>query len=480
MVYWGHAVNSQTRLPEMKKAMEKLDLMVVVDPVPTFASIIPDRKDGIYLLPSTTQFETSGSVTASNRSLQWRDRVFKPWFEAKVDHEIMYLFAKKLGFDKEMFKHIEVKNNEPVVEDITREYNRGMWTIGYTGQSPERLKAHMANQHLFDPTTLKAKGGPVNGDYYGLPWPCWGTAEMKHPGTPILYDTSKPVAEGGLTFRARFGVAYKGESILADGSYSKDSELKDGYPEFTVAMLKKLGWDKDLTAEERAAIEKVAGAKPVMTAPGATPDAAALADYDKKIGGINWKVDLSGGIQRVAIKHGCAPFGNAKARTMVWTFPDPIPIHREPLYTPRRDLLPKYQTYTDRKAWRLPTLYASIQKVDHSKQFPTILTSGRLVEYEGGGDEFALQQVARRTAAGHVLRDQPGRRRQARRQGRRQGLGALTGRRQGSGHRAGDAARRRRASPSCRSTSAAIGRARTCARNIPRATTPMCWAKPPT
>ena len=45
------------------------------------------------------------------------------------------------------------------------------------------------------------------------------------------------------------------------------------------------------------------------------------------------------------------------------------------------------QTYTDRKAWRLPTLYASIQKVDHSKEFPTILTSGRLVEYEGGGDE---------------------------------------------------------------------------------------------
>jgi formate dehydrogenase major subunit len=363
MVYWGHAVNSQTRLPEMKKAMEKLDLMVVIDPVPTFAAIIPDRKDGIYLLPSTTQYETSGSVTASNRSLQWRDRVFKPWFEAKVDHEIMYLFAVKLGFDKEMFKHIEVKNNEPVVEDITREYNKGMWTIGYTGQSPERLKAHMANQQYFDPTTLKAKGGPVDGDYYGLPWPCWGTAEMKHPGTPVLYDTSKSVAEGGLTFRARFGVEHNGTSLLAEGSYSVGSEIKDGYPEFTMAMLMKLGWDADLTAEEKAAIDKVAKEK------------------------TNWKVDLSGGIQRVAIKHGCAPFGNAKARTIVWQFPDPTPLHREPLYTPRRDLVAKYPTYTDRKAWRLPTLYASIQKVDHSKQFPTILTSGRLVEYEGGGDE---------------------------------------------------------------------------------------------
>src|SRR3546814_16063326 len=39
------------------------------------------------------------------------------------------------------------------------------------------------------------------------------------------------------------------------------------------------------------------------------------------------------------------------------------------------------------KFWRVPTLYASIQEKDFSKDFPIILTSGRLVEYEGGGDE---------------------------------------------------------------------------------------------
>jgi formate dehydrogenase major subunit len=363
MVYWGHAVNSQTRLPEMKKAMEKLDLMVVVDPVPTFAAVIPDRQDGIYVLPASTQFETHGSVTASNRSLQWRDKVFEPAFEAKPDQDIMYLFAKKFGFDKEMFKHIKVDSGKPNVEDITLEFNRGMWTIGYTGQSPERLKKHMANQATFDKVTLRANGGPCDGDYYGLPWPCWGTAALNHPGTPNLYDTSKPVSEGGLTFRARFGVERNGQNLLAEGSYSAGSELKDGYPEFTMAMLKKLGWDKDLTPEERAVIEKTGGDN------------------------CNWKIDLSGGIQRVAIKHECAPFGNAKARTVVWTFPDPVPLHREPLYSPDREMVAKYPTYTDRKAWRLPTLYASIQKNDHSKNFPTILTSGRLVEYEGGGDE---------------------------------------------------------------------------------------------
>jgi formate dehydrogenase major subunit len=130
-----------------------------------------------------------------------------------------------------------------------------------------------------------------------------------------------------------------------------------------MAVLKKLGWDGDLTDDEKAAIEKVAGDK------------------------TNWKTDLSGGIQRVAIKHGCAPFGNAKARTVVWTFPDPVPLHREPLYTPRRDLVGDYPTYADKQAYRLPTLYESIQKQDFSGDYPIILTSGRLVEYEGGGDE---------------------------------------------------------------------------------------------
>jgi len=363
MVLWGHAPNSQTRMLEMKEAMEKLDLLVVVDPFPTVSAVLHDRKDGAYLLPATTQFETRGSVTASNRSLQWREKVIEPLFDSKVDHEIMKLFSDKFGFTDRMFRNIAIEGDEPVVEDITHEFNRGMWTIGYTGQSPERLKKHMANQHHFDKTTLRAVGGPCDGDIYGLPWPCWGTAEMNHPGTPILYNMSMPVSKGGLTFRARFGVEHNGNNLLADGVYSKDSEIKDGYPEFTMQMLMDLGWDKDLTAEERASIEAVAGPA------------------------TNWKTDLSGGIQRVAIKHECAPFGNAKARAIVWNFPDPVPLHREPLYTNRRDLVKDYPTYADKTFWRVPTLYESIQKKDFSKDFPIILTSGRLVEYEGGGDE---------------------------------------------------------------------------------------------
>ncbi|KXF81474.1 formate dehydrogenase subunit alpha [Enterovibrio coralii] len=359
MFYWGHAVNSQTRGQDMRKAMNELDMMVIVDPYPTVAAVMNQRKNGVYLLPATTQFETFGSVTASNRSIQWRSQVIDPLFDSKPDHEIMYLLSKKLGFSDQLFKNIQVNGTEPVIEDITREFNKGMWTIGMTGQSPERLKLHQQNWHTFNFTSLEAEGGPLNGETYGLPWPCWGTPELGHPGTHILYDTSKEVARGGGNFRARFGVEYEGQNLLAVDSYSKGCELEDGYPEFTDKMLKQLGWWDDLTAEEKAAAE-----------------------------GKNWKTDLSGGIQRVAIAHGCMPYGNAKARAIVWTFPDRVPLHREPLFTPRRDLIAEYPTWDDKAdIYRLPTLYKSIQDIDVASEYPIILTSGRIVEYEGGGEE---------------------------------------------------------------------------------------------
>ncbi|WP_299818104.1 formate dehydrogenase subunit alpha [uncultured Jannaschia sp.] len=391
MIFWGHAPNSQTRMKEMKTAMEDLDLLVVVDPYPTLTAAMNDRTDGVYLLPAATQFETYGSVTASNRSLQWREKIVEPLFESLPDHTIMAKFAVKFGFADRIFRNIEVNGDEPLIEDLVREYNRGMWTIGYTGQSPERMRTHMQNQHTFDRKTLRAVGGPADGDFYGLPWPTWGTPEMNHPGTANLYDMSMPVAEGGLTFRARFGVERDGENLLAEGVATPGSEIEDGYPEFTMQMLQDLGWDADLTPYERAMIEWVSGFRD--TRPG-TPEVGEVefqgerpTDYNEQVGGVNWKTDLSGGIQRVAIAHGCAPFGNAKARAVVWTFPDPVPLHREPLYTPRRDLVAEYGTYDDKKFWRVPTRYASIQQQDFSQEYPIILTSGRLVEYEGGGDE---------------------------------------------------------------------------------------------
>ncbi len=371
LIYWGHAPNSQTRGMEMVEAMKKLDLLVVIDPYPSATAAMASmvRKDGVYLLPAATQYETSGSVTASNRSLQWREKVIEPLFEAKPDQTIMYLFAKKFGFADQLVgkkdgkQNIQVVNDEPVVEDITREFNRGCWTIGYTGQSPERLKLHMKHMHTFDVKTLRANGGPCDGDYFGLPWPCYGKPELKHPGSPNLYMTARNVMDGGGNFRANFGVEKDGVNLLAeDGSYSKGADLTTGYPEFDHVLLKKLGWWDDLTEDEK-----------------------------KEADGKNWKTDLSGGIQRVVLKvHGCMPFGNAKARAVVWNFPDGVPLHREPLYSPRPDMVEKYPTHDDKKVfWRLPTLFKSVQEKNKnaSKAFPLIMTSGRMVEYEGGGEE---------------------------------------------------------------------------------------------
>ena len=133
MVFWGHAPNSQTRMPDMQRAMDQLELLLIVDPHPTVSAIL-NHADGVYLLPSTTQMRCVGSVTASNRSLQWREQVIEPRFESKTDHEIMYLFAQKFGYANELFKHIQVEGTVPVVEDILREINRGAWTIGYTSR----------------------------------------------------------------------------------------------------------------------------------------------------------------------------------------------------------------------------------------------------------------------------------------------------------------------------------------------------------
>ncbi|MFC3206365.1 formate dehydrogenase subunit alpha [Aquamicrobium soli] len=377
MFVQGHASNSITRIPESIKGLAGLELLVVADPHPTtWASLAVEagRKDNTYLLPVCTQFETSGSRVASNRALQWGEQIVPPSFEQKDDYQVIYLLSKKLGLADWMFKKIKVEGDRPVPEDVLREMNRGSWSTGYCGQSPERLKAHMRNQHKFDLVTLRApKDDPeVGGDYYGLPWPCWGKPEIRHPGTSNLYSTGLNVMDGGSPFRARFGVERNGETLLAEGSYTKGSELTDGYPEFTMAVLQKLGWDRDLTPEELSVIQTIG-------------------DDMGDIGKVSWSTDLSGGIQRVALSHGCHPYGNGKARALAWNLPDPVPVHREPIYTPKVDLVAKYPTYPDAQQFRLPNIGFTVQKeaVDKgiAKSFPIILTTGRLVEYEGGGEE---------------------------------------------------------------------------------------------
>ncbi len=339
LIQWGCGSNSNSQYHKVVQAYNKLDLLVIVDPFPTMAAATCTT-DNVYLLPSASQFETSGSVTSTSRQLQWRYQVVKPIADSRDDYTIMHDLVSRLGFADQFYKHIK-----QVPEDITREINKGTLTIGYNGQTPERIKKHTDNWHTFSIDTLQARGGPCNGEYYGLPWPCW---TEEHPGTPILYDISKPVAQGGLPFRNRFGVEHtysmsgrKENQLAAKGVANPGSAIMGGYPEF-----------KDV------------------------------------VPGTNWKTDLSQKTLKEAIKRGMAPFGNARARCVVWNFPDQIPIHREPLHTPRPKLIAKYPTYADKpNHYRVDTRYRSEQKGDLVKKFPLVLTTGRMVEHMGAGAE---------------------------------------------------------------------------------------------
>src|SRR5436853_7343570 len=91
------------------------------------------------------------------------------------------------------------------------------------------------------------------------------------------------------------------------------------------------------------------------------------------------------------MEHDCIQYDTGKTRANAWTLPDPITKQREPIYAPRPDLVAKYPTLPDAKQFRVPNNGFTIQKaaVDRgiAKSFPIILSSGRLVEFEGGGEE---------------------------------------------------------------------------------------------
>lgn len=109
------------------------------------------------------------------------------------------------------------------MEDTLREINRGVWTISYTGQSPERLQAHMRGVCMCLTSRRCAPGRQGCEDGlcagrrlpFGLPWPCFGTAAIKHPGSPNLYQTDRHVMDGGRRYRANFGVERDGVNLLA-------------------------------------------------------------------------------------------------------------------------------------------------------------------------------------------------------------------------------------------------------------------------
>ena len=192
-------------------------------------------------------------------------------------------------------------------------------------------------------------------------------------------------------------------------------------------MLKKLGWDKDLTEAEMAVIQRVNPAN---------PDA------------VSWSIDLSGGIQRVAMKHGCIHYGNGKARANAFG-----PAGRRSRCIASRSTrrgptwsrsIRRCRTHAQ---FRMPNIGFDVQKAavekGIAKQFPIILTSGRLVEYEGGGEETRSNKWLAELQQDMFIEINPADADRARHQGRRLGLGDGRGERvQGADEGAGDRTRR--------------------------------------
>jgi formate dehydrogenase major subunit len=333
-VFWGHSSNCNSQMDRVKKALEKVELIVDIDPFVSNTAVLPDRTDNVYLLPASTVYEQYGSVTNSNRDIQWRDQVVPPVFEARTDLDIVFDFADRLGFGAEFAKNRNGPwNRDKAVESIAAEWALGTRSIGMIGQTAERLIRQREWAHVFDRDTKRAMSGPVKGEYWGLPWPCWSD---KHPGSPILYRNDVAVMDGGGGFRVRWGTeAPDGATLLAGkGTAPPGASEKDGY---TLAA--------------------------------------------------GYAIDLTGKPIDEALAKGLSPIGNGRARINAWNLKDdPVPKHREPIHSPRPDLIPAWATYDDVKDhFRVPTLFKSLQKPDWAAKYPVILNTGRQVEFEGGG-----------------------------------------------------------------------------------------------
>ena len=358
LVVIGNGITSTAQQAKVQEGLDGLELLVLMDPFVNDAGVITNKKDGIYLLPAATQYETSGTVVATNRSGQWRSQVCKPLYESMPDHEVLFELAKRIGFYDELTRTIRDADGKiEWPEAATREIANIVKSIGLTGWTPERLKRHQENWDKFDEKTLMGKEGTdVAGEYYGLPWPCW---TEKHPGSPNLYDISKPVMQGGMGFRNRFGLEHNGvNQLAADGSAPEQGAINGGYPEIT-----------------KKNIEEVLGIK--------------LTDEEREKMGATWATDGSGIIAEKCMQKGIAPYGNARARAIVWTFVDQIPQHREPIHSQRQDLAQKYPSFEDKpNHYRVYTKYKSLQQSkDFSKEFPINLITARLVNFSGAGME---------------------------------------------------------------------------------------------
>ncbi|GAB4299329.1 MAG: formate dehydrogenase subunit alpha [Desulfuromonadia bacterium] len=127
-----------------RQALEKLDILVVIDIFPTETARLAH-----VVLPAACFAEKGGSVTSTERRVQLMRRAIPPPGDAKSDREIITLIARRAGYEG-----MEYGDEESVIEEIRR------LTPLYGGIDHHRLPP------------------------FGIQWPC---PDPGHPGTPMLH-----------------------------------------------------------------------------------------------------------------------------------------------------------------------------------------------------------------------------------------------------------------------------------------------------
>ena len=334
---WGHSTPSLGDLRYVKKAFESVELLVFVDPFVESGAALADRPDGIILLPAATEWECSGSVTNSGRQVQWRNKVIEPLYESKDDLWILLSLVKALDkYDAGLYaKFTKNFGGKPPEEITPEEVLDKEISVGCRAIGLVGWKSwRLKRQQEYDYTFSKEDCQAKSGPCKGEYWGLpWPCWNERHPGTPILYRNDIPVWEGGHDFRVKWGTtAPDGESLIAANGH-------DQMP----------GWTTNIET-----------------------------DYS------DW------------LDKNMVPSGRGRARFYAWNMKDPVPVHREPIYSPRLDLVDKYPTYEDSVYWqhgkyhyRVPILAKTLQiawkRYNLCQCFPLIWTSGRQVEHQGGG-----------------------------------------------------------------------------------------------
>ena len=156
----------------VRKALEKLDFMAVMDIFPTQTSDLAD-----VILPAACYAEKDGTFTSTERRVQRVRKAVEPVANSRPDWEVLCDIAQRAGYDQ-----MQYRNPGEVFDEIASV------TPIYGGMSFERI------------------------DQVGLQWPC---PSVEHSGTPVLH----------------VGKFTRGLGHFSPAEYIPSAELPDGeYP----------------------------------------------------------------------------------------------------------------------------------------------------------------------------------------------------------------------------------------------------------